>query len=488
MKFFPRFFASSILCLCLSPLETQGQEVQGEVLFSQDSLVETVSQRLALESYQRNTETTLYEKSGNTWVTTMVNHLTADAKIQVASSQDNLWVYLQYFTDIDGDGNYEWLADGDNFPLWDSLSTTGRIFPYGVVASPFSSGEAVSFSVIELFNLGLEAEVKRSTQGATPLSGKVYNQSGDMIFCITLADSNYLLSSQLELLPSYYFTIDLLCASERDLLGAYVFSDVTPFDWQFEAVDYVVKKGLFLGTTAETFSLEETLKRGMVLQSLYSYAGSPTTTKKVFDDVDEKDWYHLAVSWASSVGIFQGTSVRPEDPITREELVGFLYHYALQSSYYKNSLSNWKLHSDFPDGQLVTSSYTNAMIWALGNGILVGDLEGRLNPQNNATRGDASFILKNFAEIQAEVEAFQAQQQAKLTSLKESAEEITEELLELEEKMVQFLAQEGEAQDLTPKEIEAEIEALEILQEELETELLSLNSQIDELENQIKEG
>ncbi|MFI3253016.1 MAG: S-layer homology domain-containing protein [Eubacteriales bacterium] len=496
MKSFSRFFASTALCLSLVPLTVQGQDHLGEVRFSQDSLQATLSQRLPLESYQLDSATGTFTKTGNTWVTTMVNHLSADAKIQVVADQDNIWVYLQYFTDIDGDGKYEWLADSDGFPLWDSLATTGRIYPYGVVASSFAKGDTVNFSVSDLFHLGLEAEKDRSSQGTSSLEGKEYSQSGDLILCITLADSNYLLQNQLDLLPSYYFTLDIIGSSHRDLLGAYVFADVTPFDWQFEAVDFVAKHGIFNGITPDTFSVGETLNRGMVLQSLYGFMGKPAVTGGAFEDVNPVDWYYKAVSWAASIGVLEDTMVRPESNITREEILYFLYRFAEQSPYYQESLKNTEDFSSYADGDMISEIYAEAFSWGLANGIISGDTDNRLNPQGEANRGEASFLMKNFAQIQvgqeAETEGIPEQELAELLVYQSEENELQKELLALNALEEASLLEEKKLesqQRVTQTQIVNYRKALAVIleeREELQQEIAEVEKRLEEVQGKIE--
>ena len=53
---------------------------------------------------------------------------------------------------------------------------------------------------------------------------------------------------------------------------------------------------------------------------------------------------------------------------------------------------------NFSDSANVSSYAVNAMQWAVSNGIVNGS-NGKLNPQNNATRAEVAAILMRFCEM-----------------------------------------------------------------------------------------
>ena len=52
----------------------------------------------------------------------------------------------------------------------------------------------------------------------------------------------------------------------------------------------------------------------------------------------------------------------------------------------------------FTDAASISSDALPAMQWAVANGIVNG-LNGKLNPQNNATRAEVAAILMRFCEM-----------------------------------------------------------------------------------------
>ena len=97
----------------------------------------------------------------------------------------------------------------------------------------------------------------------------------------------------------------------------------------------------------------------------------------------------LIEDWAKANGVSDGTN--PNADITREQLVTMLYRYA------GSPKANGSLNS-FSDAASVNSYAVNAMQWAIANGIVNGS-NGKLNPQNNATRAQVAAILMRFCEM-----------------------------------------------------------------------------------------
>ncbi|MCC2177068.1 S-layer homology domain-containing protein [Agathobaculum butyriciproducens] len=159
------------------------------------------------------------------------------------------------------------------------------------------------------------------------------------------------------------------------------FVDVDKSDWFADAVAYVTEKGLMNGTGSDTFSPNASTTRGMLMTVLARYAGE--------DTAGGATWYEKGMNWAKSKGVSDGT--HPEVNITREQLVTMLYRY-VGSPKAHGSLDS------FSDATSVSSYAVNAMQWAVANGIVNGS-NGKLNPQNNATRAQVAAILMRFCEM-----------------------------------------------------------------------------------------
>lgn len=111
--------------------------------------------------------------------------------------------------------------------------------------------------------------------------------------------------------------------------GSSPFTDVQPGDYWYDAVLWAVSMGITTGTSANTFSPNDTCTRGQTVTFLYRNAGSPTvTTSATFTDVALDAYYSDAVAWALAKNITNGTTAStfsPKDQCTRGQIVTFLY-------------------------------------------------------------------------------------------------------------------------------------------------------------------
>ena len=153
------------------------------------------------------------------------------------------------------------------------------------------------------------------------------------------------------------------------------------YNWYADAVKYVTDKGLMNGTDDNQFSPSATTTRAMLMTVLARYAGEDTTGGAT--------WYEKGMNWAKAKGVSDGTN--PNANITREQLVTMMYRYA------GSPKADGKLDS-FSDAASVSTYAADAMQWAVANGIVNGS-NGKLNPQNNATRAEVAAILMRFCEM-----------------------------------------------------------------------------------------
>lgn len=151
--------------------------------------------------------------------------------------------------------------------------------------------------------------------------------------------------------------------------------------WAQNAIENTVAEGLFSGVTDTSFAPNASATRGMLMTVLARYAGTDTTGGAT--------WYEKGMEWAKTNGVSDGTN--PNADITREQLVTMLYRYA------GSPTANGKL-DNFSDSASVSSYAENAMHWAVANGIVNGS-NGKLNPQNNATRAEVAAIFMHFCEM-----------------------------------------------------------------------------------------
>ena len=159
------------------------------------------------------------------------------------------------------------------------------------------------------------------------------------------------------------------------------FNDVASGSWYADAVKNVVNKGLMAGTGKDTFAPDNQVTRAMMWTVLARLDGK--------DVSGASTWYAKAMTWATEKGVSDGTF--PGNSITREQLATMLWR-AAGSPEAKGALTN------FNDAASVSSWATQAMTWAVEQGLISGMGDGALNPQGNATRAQLAVILTAYAK------------------------------------------------------------------------------------------
>ncbi len=178
-----------------------------------------------------------------------------------------------------------------------------------------------------------------------------------------------------------------------------VFNDVNANDWFKVAVDALVEKGIMKGTSEQTFEPNEQTTRAMLVTLLYRLAGEPAVSAAHgFNDVAFGSWYCKAVNWAAGEVIVKGYpdgSFKPNQKLTREELVTILYRYGQYKGYDVSTKTDL---NRFSDAAQVSPYALAAMQWAVDGGIVGGTGNAMLMPKGEATRAQLAVIVKRFME------------------------------------------------------------------------------------------
>ena len=174
------------------------------------------------------------------------------------------------------------------------------------------------------------------------------------------------------------------------------FPDVKDTNWFYEAVNYVVGRGLFNGMNGK-FEPNTVMSRGMLVTVLWRMEGEPKATKSAgFTDL-KQSWYIEAVNWAAENGIVNGTSATTFSPaagITREQMAKMFMGY---SQYKKYDTSRTANLSSYTDNSKLSSWAVSPMSWAVAEGLITG-VGTELQPKGSATRAQVATILKRFCE------------------------------------------------------------------------------------------
>ena len=161
------------------------------------------------------------------------------------------------------------------------------------------------------------------------------------------------------------------------------FRDVAASDWYFDAVQYVLEKGLMNGTSDWTFAPNDATTRGMIVTILARVEGVNT---------NGNPWYAAGQKWAMQNDISDGTNM--PGVITREQLATILFRYARMKGY---DVSKSAVLTGFSDADKVSGYAFDAMQWAVAEELLKGS-NGKLDPQGSATRAQVATILMRFMQ------------------------------------------------------------------------------------------
>ena len=182
--------------------------------------------------------------------------------------------------------------------------------------------------------------------------------------------------------------------------GTYTcFSDVPGDAWYCSAVRMVYQAGLMQGTGSEQFRPDAPISRGQLLTVLYRYAGALADPETAFADVPADSYCAPAVTWAVQRHIASGTSdaaFSPEQPVTRQQAVTFLYRFAASQGLNTSVTSELGSYADADD---VASYAYGAMVWATQNGILNGSASGQLKPNESLSRAEFAALIARYDEL-----------------------------------------------------------------------------------------
>lgn len=181
----------------------------------------------------------------------------------------------------------------------------------------------------------------------------------------------------------YSFTMP---ASDVEIQASFIPASDLPFDdvkstaWYYEPVRYVFLNGLMVGTTDTHFAPNDAVNRAMIWAVLARQAGADTPG-------DGTTWYNGVQTWAVENGISDG--LRPEDAVSRQELVTMLYRYS-------GSPAAEADLSAYEDAASIAAWAADAMAWGVSEGLITGLTETTLAPGDGATRAQLAAILTRY--------------------------------------------------------------------------------------------
>ena len=177
------------------------------------------------------------------------------------------------------------------------------------------------------------------------------------------------------------------------------FTDVSALSNEFKtAVNWAVQTDVTTGTSATTFSPNETCTRAQIVTFLWRMAGEPEPTQTAdFGDLTQ-DWYAKSVAWAAENGITTGTgsgTFSPDATCTRAQIVTFLYRYDQK---FNPDAKSGAATTNFRDVSL-GAYYGAPVAWAVRNGITKGISAVLFAPLQPCTRAQAVTFLYRYSML-----------------------------------------------------------------------------------------
>lgn len=188
---------------------------------------------------------------------------------------------------------------------------------------------------------------------------------------------------------SFYFTYEDLSAYEvKEEPVAPVtptFTDVASTAYYYEPVKWAVDNAVTTGTTATTFSPDSTCTNAQILTFMWRAAGSPEPAgKSSFTNLTGQEYFAKAATWAYEQGMISGTTFDANKACTRAMTMEY---------FWKQAGSPKTATNDKFTDVAASTSYAQAVAWAVANGVTTGTSDSSFSPDNTCTRGQIVTFL-----------------------------------------------------------------------------------------------
>ncbi len=174
------------------------------------------------------------------------------------------------------------------------------------------------------------------------------------------------------------------------------FSDVTDSGkWYYQPVYWAVEEGITNGVSLTRFGVNDTCTRAQAMTFIWKTYNSPDPYGiSTFTDVAQGKWYTNPIAWAVNAGITNGVSKTQfgvNNPCTRAQIVTFLWkaERCPESEYYSG-------FADVDTGKW----YSDAVDWAVENGITNGTGNNCFSPNQPCTRAQIVTFLYKLCSIE----------------------------------------------------------------------------------------
>ena len=196
-----------------------------------------------------------------------------------------------------------------------------------------------------------------------------------------------------------FLTLALCAALALALcVPAAAFSDVAEEAWYAEAVDFCRENGLMDGFPDGSFRPDEPVTRAQLVTTLWRWAGEPTVVAdrssdapaSGFYDVDDDVWFAPAVRWAVSAQITEGTGNGCFSP-------GTTVTREMLATFFHRFAGKAAAEAEaFADQAEIAAWAQAAALWAKADGLMQGVGANRFDPKAGASRAALAQTLMNY--------------------------------------------------------------------------------------------
>lgn len=319
-----------------------------------------------------------------------LNRVTGDASFYIQPKVDGVWVTVDYLTDLDGNGTYE-LLDSDTGTMRGIAPSAGSVLQLSAQAQPLEGGKSYVLSaqtLVEGCQVATQARIEADSACSLGLAVTDTSRQDLPLYLVNLHYQRP--GSDEEQILSYYLKI-----YDKVLIP----DDVSPSDWYYSAVEFVLTKGYLTGTGDGNFDPSGLANRAQLAQILWRMGGSLSAVGVQFSDVDEDDWYYSAVSWCCRQKLMSGLTedtFGPTAALSREQTAQILYQYA------RHVDADVRARADlgaFTDADSISAWARGSVEWAVASGLLSGYEDGTLRPDNGLTRAQLSVMLQTYFQV-----------------------------------------------------------------------------------------
>ncbi|WP_031314260.1 alpha amylase N-terminal ig-like domain-containing protein [Caldanaerobacter subterraneus] len=176
------------------------------------------------------------------------------------------------------------------------------------------------------------------------------------------------------------------------------FKDVPKNFWAYDVINVLASRHIIKGMDDDTFAPNAKITRAEFAALMIRALGiEEKPYKGEFEDVKEGAWYANAIEVAYQEGIMlgDGKKMRPNDPITREEMAAVIMRvYAKMTGYKEENIGN----TGFADNDKISEWARNVVANTAKLGIVRGYEDNTFRAKDNATRAEGAAMLYRILE------------------------------------------------------------------------------------------